>query len=384
MHNVHLIRSNEVNKRLFSDVLELLQAHQGPFRFNSMEDPYTIEQEQIDIREIDEDSFFKKDPNPKSIGEFNKKILRESNYSSSKIPPPKLSMTINWAVFQSACFQYRRKFGIGENDIIFFLTDRDNSYNWFSAIIPETKNGFVQTSNWESYIIGDPKYAISYSIMSHSLFGVQFKNNDELLANVHHRSKGCPLDLCEDKREIELKLRTGDFCTNCARRYNTLELKKEVNQLKRLMGTVQRELKNANRIIDIVEISTIIISTSTKIIRFFDYKINLRLSPLEFTIYKFFLAHPEGVRMVDLSDYYQEIYDIYSKVSNQSEPDRIEKTALRLARNTDESTSQVISRTKAKLRRVVKDPALLDYYIIKGCDGEAKGIRLDRSFVSYT
>jgi hypothetical protein len=45
-----------------------------------------------------------------------------------------------------------------------------------------------------------------------------FDTQEEILNAAHQKSRGCPLDFCDDKEDIVLKIRTGDVCYDCLTR----------------------------------------------------------------------------------------------------------------------------------------------------------------------
>ena len=96
------------------------------------------------------------------------------------------------------------------------LTDIANEKNWFSMLDNRNPlNGFIHTADWNYYLHSNPAYPIAYSVIALVLQKYMFENTKEMLGHIHHQPIGCVNDFCEDKKEIILKLRTGDICFNC-------------------------------------------------------------------------------------------------------------------------------------------------------------------------
>lgn len=113
-----------------------------------------------------------------------------------------------------------------------------------------------------------------------------------------------------------------------------------------------------------------------------DYDMEVRMPPLDKTIYFFFLRHPEGVRFKDLCDHRKELMDLYSSVSGRDNVEAVKASIDGLTDPLNNSINEKCSRIK---RAFVKafGPVLAAQYYIDGPSGEPKLIRLDRRFVEW-
>lgn len=108
-----------------------------------------------------------------------------------------------------------------------------------------------------------------------------------------------------------------------------------------------------------------------------DYGIEIKMSRLPKVLYFLFLRHPEGVRLKELFDYRDELFDLYRKVSNIENP-------LLMQRSIDDLTDLGSNSLNEKMSRIRKaffdslSDGLAMPYIPCGSRGEAKKISLPR------
>ena len=130
-----------------------------------------------------------------------------------------------------------------------------------------------------------------------------------------------------------------------------------------------------------VKLSRIRITKRNKIL-LVDYDIEVKMGPLPKTVFLFFLRHPEGMRFVDLQDYKQEIYDIYSRLAVSDDLDKIKKSVDLLTDPFDNSINEKCTMIKYAFQKVVKDDIASNYYV-SGKQGHVMKIPLDRTLVEW-
>ena len=130
-----------------------------------------------------------------------------------------------------------------------------------------------------------------------------------------------------------------------------------------------------------VKLSRIRITKRNKIL-LVDYDIEVKMGPLPKTVFLFFLRHPEGMRFVDLQDYKQEIYDIYSRLAVSDDLDKIKRSVDLLTDPFDNSINEKCTMIKYAFQKVVKDDIASNYYV-SGKQGHAMKIPLDRTLVEW-
>ena len=102
-----------------------------------------------------------------------------------------------------------------------------------------------------------------------------------------------------------------------------------------------------------------------------DEGVQVTLNPMERTLYRLFLAHPEGISADDLLLHWQELCDIYAKESCFDDPDLRETKLESLCEESKKVFYSTVSRIKGKLVKVL-DPWWAGAYIIKNEGGVYK------------
>lgn len=101
------------------------------------------------------------------------------------------------------------------------------------------------------------------------------------------------------------------------------------------------------------------------------------------TLYYFFLKHPEGIMLNNLSAYREELFTIYSKLSNLSDKNEIAANINRLVDPYDNSINVNFSRIKNAFVKVINDELAKNYYIT-GERGKPKKIFLPSEYIFIT
>ena len=95
------------------------------------------------------------------------------------------------------------------------------------------------------------------------------------------------------------------------------------------------------------------------------------LNPMERTLYRLFLAHPEGILADDLLLHWKELRDIYAKESCFDDPDLREAKLESLCGESKRVFYSTLSRIKGKLVKAL-DPWRAGVYIINNEGGVYK------------
>ena len=89
----------------------------------------------------------------------------------------------------------------------------------------------------------------------------------------------------------------------------------------------------------------------------------VQLSPIHKALYLLFLNHPEGIEFKNLIDYREELLQLYQKIGNRIDMDKIIETVNRLVNPLDNAINEKCSRIKAAFSDLM-DEYQADYYII--------------------
>lgn len=113
-----------------------------------------------------------------------------------------------------------------------------------------------------------------------------------------------------------------------------------------------------------------------------DYDKEIELTPLQKTVFIFFLLRDEGILFKDLPKYRKDLLDIYSKISNRTSLETIQKSVNDLVNPYSNSMSEKCSRIREAFMKSL-DKRLAEHYCISGGRNGLKRIPLDRMLVEF-
>ncbi len=404
---VHLITSSldgeVVKSDLFDNVLSFLQQSSGPIQFIPawQAHPHLLDTPSFSIqRPVEIKASFKIEKEvarPTKTNFFTRSIAHvkdfleqkgEINDTKEELPkaPPAEERFSPWVYFFEICAMYRMRNEIPDEDHVFLLTALANDKNWFGSIGPSGRDYFVHTANWEYFLKDtDSRFPIAYEVVVWLLRHQMFSSRVEMMNGIHATPRGCANDFCQDKQQIQLKMRTGDVCSTCL---NILQVKgREPLIIAQIMDVFERVRLNVlfrERAAILKRPSRLEVRGFTRKLFFTDLgNLEVSLNPKEKTIFLFFLNHPEGVLLSHMVDHRSELEQLYSFFSNTSGGgQRISEAIDLLVNPTEGNLQQVLSRIKRKLESNL-GVELAKHYLISGPHGEPKRIAIDREFVTY-
>lgn len=250
-----------------------------------------------------------------------------------------------------------------DTDFVVILTSHRNEFNWFSAT--KNRNIFVHTDDWEILTKKENKFGVAYQVIENifqSLIGSTYEVTEES-ANVHFKPIGCINDFCQDKATVILKLKTADICQDCI---DAAHQQGMSNNSLLIFQSVLESLSAKFRALNVqnlVEPKPILIGKNGTIT--IGGK-EIRLEPLQKTLFIFFLTHANGETLDSLPNYEDHLFKIYSKIRKGAERSKIKSLTL----NYQDESSTFLS-IKSALNKSLKDQLgvnLADYYIIRQID----------------
>jgi hypothetical protein len=366
MYNVWLLKSEEYALEKYWQVLNLLQGFPGPLRFYSTEDPVNYTDGEIDLLDYEED-IFKRQKEVNFLSEVN-----ACYHSEPKIP------IVSWSTLFNKAENFRKRRDLGNTEFVIVLTDLSNEYNWFIGGDPSgKKNMFVHTAFWEYFSGSDQRYPVAYHIVSGILKNLTFQNYNELQQHLHKQPKGCFADFCIDKQEVHLKLRTADICKDCLALMEARKVPKSVIvQTLQVFEGIRTQMLFKSRWPVTPELPKMHIIGRSKQIVFPELgNLEVGLTPLEKTIYLFYLNHPEGIKINELHDYNAELLSIYSALYTGSDLASVGSNIANLCSPLSNSASEKISKIKSKFNNALGKEMTENYCII-GENAEKKRIKI--------
>lgn len=382
---VHLIRAADFSAHTYQAVLQIVTSFPGPVNYVPSETEVQINQaieQEISNRESFETA---KQPPPLASIKMEHSLERPS---FSHRPPVEFPVKVQLATWDSlfdVCKSYRSTNRLPKEDLIILLTDTANEANWFVGMDQTTTHAFIHTADWHHYFEGlNERFPIAYEIAATVLRMSTLDSPATMQRLFHTEPRGCISDLCLHKKQIVLKMRTADICTDCMNFIASQDIDMRlVTQVVETFEGIRKNFLATERTNFLKQPSRLLVKGYMHQLIFQDYgNLTLQLNPKQRAIYCFFLNHPEGVRLVDLVDHRQEIGELYHRFSNQSTLDRIEESLDLLLDPLESNLNETLSRIKRIVEKTV-GKRIAPVYQITGNRGEPYRIPLDSNLVLF-
>ncbi len=259
------------------------------------------------------------------------------------------------------CSTYRTIREVQEEAFVVLLTSIKNSKNWFSAF--NGRDIFIYGEEWEYYTKRDSKYGIAYQVIENifqSLIDLNINDVDNE-PNIHIPSIGCINDMCMDKIDVMLKLRTADICDSCLDR----AVEKQINpfvleHIRNSLEHIREALIASNRIRSKIKPLKVYIDPKRNV------KIgdrDIHIIPLQRVLFIFFLKNLQDIKTSYVSDYENDLYSIYKEIRRSGLKEKINQMFY-----PKKGSNPSFNSIKSKLNKtLVKNltAAIADRYIIE-------------------
>lgn len=271
--------------------------------------------------------------------------------------------------------RFREASRIPQDDFVITLTEYANAQNFYASLNPaDTRTGFVHAGDWPMYIDCERELPIAFTIVNLLVAYHTCPTFDQMNDFLHHKPIGCANDLCNNKREVIFKLRTGDLCVRCIKamqRSGWSDL--GIDHAMRIMSTLSTDMRFNRYFQPVMEPSGIHVDMDEAALILPDYgMLNIPLQPLDLAFYVFYLRYTgeDGLYQIAFEqDWAQKaLFEIYRKLRPLSENDR----ELMLSARTF-SNIQVREQSRSRIKRnftSVLGPRLAKPYLIQGARGK--------------
>lgn len=214
----------------------------------------------------------------------------------------------------------------------------------------------VTEDNWETFLLDYCAFIKEDRQRPHG--GVFMSVVSNLHGGEFHESIGEPQ---QEFADYEFPIVMKNIAENIKKEIEILKGAGCYELLLHTLGTeTLDELKNVKVI---PELSRLQITDEFKIC-LLDYNKEVRMTPLQKTLYIFYLRHPEGVEFKMLSAYYDELLAIYKVLSNREDAEKQKESIRRLIDVTDNAINEKCSRIKEAFLKVADDFIARNYYIV--------------------
>jgi hypothetical protein len=292
------------------------------------------------------------------------------------------------------CRKFRKEKRIKQVDFVVFLTEQQNEANWFGFIDNDMKNVFVCESNWTGYF----RYNVtSYLPLSHEIISwvmrsVLFKNQVELIQNIHQEDRGCLMDLNRSKKQISSKMKSLDICMDC-QVYMNNNNSIFISILSGILNDINFRLKNLNIKLASSEPSQMVLKGIGQKIHLTDFQnIKINLEHIKTAVYILFLRHEEGIQLSEaftvinnrkLHPIHNELVSIYCNLTGGDPEDFNDSKVLTIRSRDAEEISRDISVIKYIFQSLLGEQLASHYIIEKNHESNRHFLKLDRGLVRY-
>ena len=261
-------------------------------------------------------------------------------------------------------------------DFAFLLTEKRNEYNFFGYLNPQNgRDGFIHAGDWQHFLNCPEYFPVANQVHALMIQKHIIDKEDELVNILHKNPIGCVNDYCKAKKEVILKMRTGDICSKCLERLLRKMPLPIVHQIMELLESLRLKMLFSQNMKQFLKPSSLELTPEYNLLLSDFSRMEIRLRPLEKVLYAIYFKHPEGIYLSDLVDHKMEMIDIYKQVSGLESMQDIQRNIEELCNVTTNSANEKLSRIKKVLEENL-GKRLAENYIIAGNRGEKKQIKI--------
>lgn len=405
--NVYLIRDKNLGKDRFNNILTTLNFRTNKKKANPINFIGFCVDSSIDIDTMDTRS-----------DEYIS--MTKSLQDGQEIKPRNQNAFID---FFKKCETIRKRYKKNnQNDIFILLTNQQNENHFFTWCNYNIRNIFIQTSYWELFFGEDTQsdFPVMYEINAWILRSIAFKDSREMQSSINRRFKGDIMDLCENKEEITLKMRSAFISDSLLIKLadekieSYLQIKFVIDQLERIrFGILNREMSKLFKTRVHLNFTHDINNNHFVVIEEFG-NINLGLDLSERVLYRLLLENEGEIHFDNMKNFKKQIYNLYSIESSTSRltntiletinsifkitytPEERDEYAILLDEDSknseDKKTPKTVKITKesfnqkiSKINNTLKikiPPGVVNDYLIISNENRYK-VNLDRDLVRY-
>lgn len=279
-----------------------------------------------------------------------------------------------WSDLFEICQTARMKNSVETDSFIFILTEKPNERNFFGYLDPaHPRNGFINVGDWERFIHCSAELPVAYHILALMLQHQMVSSEHELAQILHREPVGCVNDFCQNKREVILKMRTADICPNCMEPLAKKLSPPEMNHVFELLESLRIKMLFAQNMRQHIEPSPLVVTAENQIVIPAYGNLEIRMTPLEKTLYLLYMRYPEGIHLTSLVEHKSELQEIYASISSLGSLEEMRQSIDDMCNALNNSTSEKMAKIKGHFEKAL-GKELAKHYYIQGKRGERKRI----------
>ena len=193
----------------------------------------------------------------------------------------------------------------------------------------------------------------------------------------HSEPRGCPFDYCGVKTQVQIRLRTGDICSDCHKLMVDKKLDFAIaEQVFGILDLIRSQILFRNRYGITAGTPALNVFTANRELIFFNEsgKVKVHLDKREMAVYLLFLNHPDGIRFKSMPDHYREFRKLYKNYVQDANLPPFENTVDRII---DAVSNNTLSEIIAGIRKK------LNYYLDEDIAGQYCGCRITDDCIAY-
>jgi hypothetical protein len=320
---------------------------------------------------------------PQDIEEVNTIIKKQLAYLTPNLNAEALLEKLNASAIGSNVLKLFDINYESPEDYIAVFRD-NNGIRWIRFKLDQIESEFIKTLEESSTNLfpSSPPFELKDEIKSFNPRNNKRKSSSEIIYSI-------PSDFPEESEhqsQPEIIRYIKNMPTEEATQFLlqlSLLLLKESNANNQTLQRIEQLIKEFKSITHKPVISKIEIHPNYRLFLSNYNNKEIELYPLPKALYILFLKHPEGIRLKEISNYKNELTEIYSRISNKSEPIEIKKAIIDLTDVSAESLNQKLSRIKEFFKKNFTEEIARHYYI-DGPRGGIKKINLPPDFISFS
>jgi hypothetical protein len=270
--------------------------------------------------------------------------------------------------------EFRKENKINSEDFVCLYTNTPLENNYFTHG-DENRNFVIHSGDWDLYTSAGHAYPDAYLLYSNILKSFVYKDYDDMFKNLHKDDTlGCYMDLCANKSEILIKLRTADVCETCLEQIRKKHIDgRIIGQIFDAFEGLRKQLLFRNRLQLETKISRLEINAKGKFV-LTDYgNIELRFSPIRKAIYKLFMDSKDGYTIADLFGLGKKILELYQSFQPNKTPTELKSTVDVICDPHSMRIHEEISKINAEIVKQLGERVSVNY-VISGERGEKRKI----------
>ncbi len=369
--NVYILRPAYLKKETagIENAVSLVQSVEGPIAFKYVEYPEHDPRKKLKRTDASFDPFKKLkflSLNEISMSMLEHKFVPEDQMEGMKALRHRVAAAADWCLDK---FREKR-----EDTLVILLSRYQNEWNYFASILPENPNAaFIQCNHFIVSNMNAPHIPLAYEFLALALRFRAFNVPDFYHRFAHQDTIGCMNDFFAYVPDMERKVKTADICTACKLRIREMNVSRDfVRQVRDGFEQVRRLQLNFESYLEVSEYPTLHVERTN--IRVSDLGMDIRLSPKEMTVYKFFFDHPEGIAFNQLYLHKESLLRTYRQLMNYGR-DNWRDVAVRVVETLVDVTQNSLSETVSRLNRKIASQLGREFGTYGQIVNDSRGIR---------